>query len=136
MHTQGFWFGFPDQLYEELHMPQQEFGDALKAVANVLANVAPLYLMTDPRDLSVLPMMRATHSQLPTVFIWEVYPGGVGYCKKLYQIHQEIAKAGYDLVQACPCTNGCPSCVGPALEVGEAGKAGALLLLSFMAHLS
>lgn len=136
MHTQGFWFGFPDQLYEELHMPQQEFGDALKAVANVLANVAPLYLMTDPRDLSVLPMMRATHSQLPTVFIWEVYPGGVGYCKKLYQIFQEIAKAGHDLVQACSCINGCPSCVGPALEVGEAGKAGALLLLSFMAHSS
>lgn len=133
MHTQAFWCDFPDHLYETWQMPQQEFGDALKAAANVLANVAPLFLMADPRDLSVLPMMRATHSQRPTIFIWELYPGGVGYCQKLFRVYRQVAQTGLELVQKCACLNGCPSCVGPALEVGEKGKEGAIKLLQYLA---
>ena len=132
MHTQAFWYAFPESLYQEWRIPQQEFGDALKAVANVLANVAPLFLMADPRDLSVLPMMRATHSQRPTVFIWEWYPGGVGYCRKLYQIYPQVVQAALELVEGCPCENGCPSCVGPALEVGDNGKKSGIALLRYI----
>ncbi len=134
MHTQAFWCDFPENLYESWHMPQQEFGDALKAAANVFASVASLFLMADPRDLSVLPMMRAVQSQKPTIFIWELYPGGVGYCQKLFHIYREVAQTGLLLVRKCACRNGCPSCVGPALEVGEKGKAGAMKLLHYLAN--
>jgi DEAD/DEAH box helicase domain-containing protein len=132
MHTQAFWYAFPNTLYQEWQMPQQEFGDALKAVANIMANVAPLFLMADPRDLAVLPMMRAPHSQLPTIFIWELYPGGVGYCNKLYHIYRSVVQSGLELTIKCACRNGCPSCVGPALEVGDKGKVGAIKLLQYM----
>jgi DEAD/DEAH box helicase domain-containing protein len=33
---------------------------------------------------------------------------------------------------ACPCANGCPSCVGPDREVGRAAKATALRLLGLL----
>jgi DEAD/DEAH box helicase domain-containing protein len=44
-----------------------------------------------------------------------------------------VMSAAHDLVAQCVCENGCPSCVGPALEVGEEGKAVALRLLELAA---
>lgn len=132
MHTQAFWYHLSETVHEELTIAQQELADAMKGAANVLANVAPLFLMADPRDISVLPMMRDTHSQKPTIFIWELYPGGVGYCRKLFQIYGDVLQTAIDLIEQCKCHNGCPSCVGPALEVGDSGKAGTIALLRYM----
>lgn len=132
IHTTAFWFSFAENVAEELGLSQEEIGDGLKAVANVLANVVPLFVMGDPRDFSALPMMRSPLWQKPTVFIWELYPGGVGFSKKLYHVHAEVAKAAMDLIGKCGCANGCPSCVGPVMEVGEKGKVVALHLLGKM----
>ncbi|HPR88345.1 MAG TPA: DEAD/DEAH box helicase [bacterium] len=132
MHTMAFWYAFPEQIHAELGIPQQEFSDGLKAAANVLGNIAPLFIMGDPRDIAVLPMMRAPLWHKPALFIWERYPGGVGHSAKLFQIFREVARAGIDLVRACGCENGCPSCSGPALEVGETGKLHALKVLEAM----
>jgi DEAD/DEAH box helicase domain-containing protein len=129
MHTMAFWYAFPEHIHEELGIPQQEFSDGLKAAANVLGNIAPLFIMGDPRDISVLPMMRATLWHKPSLFIWERYPGGVGHSSKLYRIYPDVAQAGIALVQNCGCANGCPSCSGPALEVGEKGKLHAIKVL-------
>jgi DEAD/DEAH box helicase domain-containing protein len=132
MHTQAFWYTFSEQAHEHLGIPQQELADAMKGAANVLANVAPLFLMADPRDLSVLPMMREALSQKPTIFVWELYPGGVGYSRKLFQVYREVLQAAVELISGCRCANGCPSCVGPALEVGDNGKTGTIKLLHYM----
>nr|MBC8446280.1 hypothetical protein [Chloroflexota bacterium] len=35
----------------------------------------------------------------------------------------------YELVAACECTDGCPSCVGPAGEGGAGGKEETLAIL-------
>ena len=77
-------------------------------------------------------MVRAPLWQKPTVFIWDQYPGGVGFSKKLFHIYQDVARASIGLVSDCGCENGCPSCVGPVLEVGEHGKSTALILLDYM----
>ncbi|HOT97197.1 MAG TPA: DEAD/DEAH box helicase [bacterium] len=134
MHTMAFWYAFPEHIHEELGIPQQEFSDGLKAAANVLGNIAPLFIMGDPRDIAVLPMMRSPLWHKPSLFIWERYPGGVGHSGKLFQIYREVVRAGIELVQHCGCENGCPSCSGPALEVGETGKHHALQVLEVMLH--
>ena len=41
---------------------------------------------------------------------------------------QEINRAVIDLIRNCPCTDGCPGCVGAAGENGTAGKAEALAI--------
>ena len=40
-----------------------------------------------------------------------------------------IAVESLSLVSACPCRDGCPSCVGPVGEVGSRGKEVALAIL-------
>jgi DEAD/DEAH box helicase domain-containing protein len=65
----------------------------------------------------------------PNVFIYDNYPGGIGLSEPLYRLHERLLDESLSLIAACPCRDGCPSCVGPAGEVGSRGKEVALLIL-------
>jgi len=99
----------------------------------VLTQVACLFLMCDPRDLGAYAETRAPHTGTPAVFVYERYPGGVGMSARLLETATAVIRAGHELVSDCPCESGCPSCVGPALEVGDEGKAVTLRLLEMAA---
>jgi DEAD/DEAH box helicase domain-containing protein len=58
----------------------------------------------------------------PTIFIYDNYPGGIGFAPLLYDSHEELLKNTLKLISTCACPDGCPSCVGPKLEVGEKSK--------------
>jgi DEAD/DEAH box helicase domain-containing protein len=130
MHTTAYWWELGPDVKDTLALSEANLGDGLKAVANVLENVVPLWVMTDPRDLRTVPMLRAPFSGAPTIYIYEHTPGGVGYSKKLFSLHDSVLKAALDLIRSCPCASGCPSCVGPVMEVGDKGKESAIKLLS------
>jgi len=131
MHTTAYWWELDDSVRSELALTESNLGDGLKAVGNVFENVVPIWVMTDPRDLRTLPMLKSPFSSRPTIYIYEHTPGGVGYSRKIYNLHGELLKAARDLIQTCGCASGCPSCVGPVLEVGEKGKESALRLLEW-----
>jgi len=65
----------------------------------------------------------------PTIFIFDAYPGGIGFSELLYGQHEDLLAAVRHLLRSCPCTHGCPSCVGPTLEVGPTAKEVALAIL-------
>ncbi len=88
----------------------------LGGAAALLAGVAPLFLMCDPRDLGVIAEPQDPDTGLPTITIYEKTPGGVGYAEQLAASMPELLRAALDAVAACPCTLGCPACVGPILE--------------------
>jgi DEAD/DEAH box helicase domain-containing protein len=58
----------------------------------------------------------------PTIFIFDSYPGGIGFSELLYHEHKNLLAAAKSLIEKCPCAYGCPSCVGPTLEVGKSAK--------------
>jgi len=129
MHTTAYWWELDEKVKERLSLSEANLSDGLKALANVLENVVPLWVMTDPKDLRTVPMLRSPFSSKPTIYIYEHTPGGVGYSRKIFGLHGDLLKAAKELVQSCGCTSGCPSCVGPVLEVGEKGKESALRIL-------
>ena len=59
-----------------------------------------------------------------------MYPGGVGQSAPLYEMTDGLLRDTAELLARCPCGDGCPSCVGPAGEVGERGKHAAQLILA------
>jgi DEAD/DEAH box helicase domain-containing protein len=65
----------------------------------------------------------------PNVFIYDAYPGGIGLSEPLYRLHDRLLAESRSLIASCRCGDGCPSCVGPAGEVGSRGKEVALALL-------
>jgi DEAD/DEAH box helicase domain-containing protein len=104
----------------------------LSGLAHVLRHLAPLYLMSDGRDIGVVSEARASFNKLPTVTIYDNAPGGLGFSEALYELHDTLLAAARDLVRACCCPRGCPSCVGPVAEVGENAKVNCLRLMELL----
>ncbi len=91
---------------------------ALGGLAYAFSNIAPLYLMCDPRDLGVITEVRASETKAPTITLYDRIPEGLGFSERLYELHDELLKGSLDLVRTCRCADGCPACVGP---VGSGG---------------
>jgi DEAD/DEAH box helicase domain-containing protein len=66
----------------------------------------------------------------PNLYLYDAYPGGIGFSEPLYRTHSLLLSKTRELIAACPCENGCPSCVGPVGERGERAKEAALAILS------
>ncbi|MGQ0602905.1 MAG: Zn-binding domain-containing protein, partial [Anaerolineales bacterium] len=86
---------------------------ALGGLANALSNVAPLFLMCDPRDLGVQAEPRSKETRAPTITIYDRVPEGLGLAERLYELRGELLRGALELVAQCPCREGCPACVGP-----------------------
>jgi len=127
LHTVGMWWTLPDHLSERYSA--NELQGALLGVANLLSIVAPLYLMCAPKDVSVVYQVKAPITDRPTIFLYDAYPGGVGLSEKAYQMQDMLLEHALQIAQGCACECGCPSCVGPVIEVGEGGKVAAIALL-------
>jgi DEAD/DEAH box helicase domain-containing protein len=94
---------------------------ALGGLAHALGNVAPLFLMCDPRDIGLLSEQRSRDTGLPTITIYDHVPEGLGFADRLFELRAELLQGARDLIRACPCREGCPACVGPvSLEATDA----------------
>src|SRR5699024_195522 len=117
MHTTAYWLTLEEAIADRLSRDELQAG--LVGLANVLGHLAPLYLMCDPRDLGVAAQVKAVHSGKPTLFLYDKYPGGVGLSEKLFELSRELLQTARGHIEKCPCEEGCPSCVGPAVETGS-----------------
>ena len=52
----------------------------------------------------------------PNLYLYDAYPGGIGFSEPLFHAYDLLLGRTRELIEACPCENGCPSCVGPAGE--------------------
>lgn len=129
MHTAAYWVSLPEALTEGYS--QDELQSALVGLGHLLKSLAPMYLMCDPQDLHQVVQVRSPFNDLPTVYLYDAYPAGIGLGEKCYDLHPMLLGAALDRVQSCGCETGCPSCVGPAAETGniEGAKGGVLRLL-------
>ncbi|ALA55177.1 DEAD/DEAH box helicase [Shouchella clausii] len=112
LHTNGMWLSFKSELVETIG--ESDFEEALVALAHLLHHVAPVRIMCDRGDIHVVPQRKATHSGLPTIFLYDSYPGGIGLAKEVYERTNVILSDVAVLLDSCECESGCPSCVGSA----------------------
>jgi len=134
MHTTAYWLTLADdnrELLKHLESESTSFNlsSGLLALSNVLINVVPLYVMCDPKDIRAVSEVRSPFTGEPTIYIYDNYPGGVGFSEKMFELRRTLLQAAQELIQGCGCEKGCPSCVGPIDEVGIKGKESALLIL-------
>lgn len=132
MHTSSAWIGFPEEWVRTIG--KETFQGALIGLSHVLRHAAPLFVMCDQADLSVVPKIKAPHNEKPTIFIYDKYPGGIGLSKKLYEAMPALLKRAAEMIETCHCTDGCPSCIGFVNEGRHAKQA--LLRLLHAEHLN
>jgi DEAD/DEAH box helicase domain-containing protein len=160
MHTTSYWFTIPRDLLNRLPYTQADLIDGLSGLAYSLHHLAAILLMADLHDIDRCIgdksgewfVRHGTGSRLitaspkitpgmtdimidafdPTVFIFDAYPGGIGFSDLLYEEHDRLLTSARNLIESCTCTHGCPSCVGPVLEVGPAAKETALAIIELI----
>ena len=124
--------------------------DGVVGLAFAMRNVAPLLLdVRRPRSRAVdrrrrrrrrvarrrHRARRRTEAELsaePTIFLYDNYPGGIGFSEPLFAMHDELLARTRELIDGCPCQSGCPSCVGPEGATGPLAKAVASHLLELL----
>jgi DEAD/DEAH box helicase domain-containing protein len=128
MHTAACWLVPPAELVNRYD--RDTLDGALIGLARVARTTAALLLMCDPRDLGVLAQVQAPFTGQPTLYLYDAVPGGVGLTERLFALTAELIRACRGAVESCACTDGCPACVGPAIEVGARGKQTVIELLA------
>ena len=80
------------------------------------------------------PAAQADDSDTPRIFIYDAYPGGIGFSAPLFTMQVDLLTRTRELIAGCSCENGCPSCVGPIGETGPLAKTVALRILDLLVH--
>jgi DEAD/DEAH box helicase domain-containing protein len=92
---------------------EEAAGAFLAGAGSLIKSIAPVYLLCDPRDLGIAERVRDPHFALPSLYIYDKYPGGTGLAEALSGKIAEVFAAAHRAVADCRCESGCPSCVGP-----------------------
>lgn len=128
LHTSATWLELK-QVDPEIGVKTLE--QLLLGIANVLQHIVPVLVMCDRGDVHVTPQIKAAHTGLPTIFIYDHYPGGIGLADNVYKRFDEVRESAKNLIRKCPCKEGCPSCIGSEIA-GMNGKNKSIELLSLL----
>ncbi len=84
--------------------------EGLIGIANVVSEVMSLHVMCDTMDIGTV--VESSNIGLPTLFVYDRYPGGMGFAARGYHLIDRIMEDTLKAIEQCGCTQGCPSCVG------------------------
>jgi len=84
---------------------------AVHAAEHALIGLLPLFAICDRWDVGGVSMARHPETDAPTIFVYDGYPGGAGIADLAFDRIAEHLRAARELITACPCDEGCPSCV-------------------------
>jgi len=156
MHTTAYWLTIPSEIFQALPFSSEQKINGLYGLAYLLHHVAPLFMMCDLHDVGVSIGDNSTGKSVPprdirlkispdedlqdfsdvafepNIFIYDNFPGGIGLSPSLFDLEKTLLSHSQKTIQACPCKEGCPSCVGPTKESGRQSKQVSLEILSIL----
>ena len=92
--------------------------EGLMGVRNLFLTLLAMLSMCDPSDLG--GMIDSSNLGRPGLFVFDRYPGGLGFAEQGYARLDDLARAALEHLEACECESGCPSCVGlPVLRPAQ-----------------
>ena len=155
MHTTAYWLTVPKAVMAALPYAPDDRRDGVVGLSFAMRQVAQLVLMCDRQDIGIsigtgdqgddTNLMKAaqpleiaegrpaTLSDEPRIFIYDNYPGGIGFSEPLFGMHDNLLARTRELIAGCDCQHGCPTCVGPVGNTGPLAKMVALRILDLIA---
>ena len=133
MHTTSYWLTIPPMVMAALPYAPDDRRDGVVGLAAAMRQVAQLLLMCDRHDVGIsIDTEAPPESFVPRIFVYDNYPGGIGFSEPLFRMNQELLEGTRRLIAECECENGCPACVGPAGSSGPLAKVAALRILELL----
>ena len=147
MHTTAYWLTVPATLIGALPYAPDDRRDGVVGLAFAMRQVAQLLLMCDRQDIGIsigngdgqdepAPNRSGYPESIgdePRIFIYDNYPGGIGFSEPLFRMHDDLVGRTRTLIASCECQHGCPTCVGPIGNTGPLAKTVALRILDLLA---
>jgi len=113
LETVAMWLVPPAAIARAMQDRKMQVGEALVGIANVLVEVASMYVMCDTQDIGAVVDSSCLGDD--ALFLYDRYPGGMGYARRCLDRADEILRTIKTVIDDCPCPDGCPSCVGSAV---------------------
>jgi DEAD/DEAH box helicase domain-containing protein len=110
LETTGFWFAPSEAAWSAVARRGLNPIEGLSGVRNLFLTLLSMLAMCDPSDLG--GMIDSSNLGRPALFVFDRYPGGLGFAEQGYARLEELATAALAHLEACECGSGCPSCVG------------------------
>ncbi len=146
MHTTAVWWQVQPESLEEAFASRHMALDGFLGAGYAMHIVASMRMLSEPQDIGRAVgdgnaewfatvgtngrgQLRNSEGEAvdpgqlqrftPTLFLYDNYPGGIGISAPLYENRAAILADAQQLVNACGCKHGCPSCIGPILASDE-----------------
>ena len=132
MHTTAYWLEVPLSIITALPYAADDRRDGVIGLAFAMKQVAQLLLMCDGRDIGLSVNAGEIDGDLPRIFLYDAYPGGIGFSAPLWGMQPELLSQTSALITSCDCETGCPMCVGPIGETGPLAKTVARRILQHL----
>ncbi len=112
LQTVAVWYTIPDHLLEdEAGLTFARVPGSLHAAEHAAIGLLPLIALCDRWDIGGLSTAVHADTGMPTVFVYDGYPGGAGLAERSFRRLGEHLAATRAAVAECGCAHGCPSCV-------------------------
>ena len=109
--TKALWFDLPQKAMTRIVDAGLDFRGGLHACEHAAIGILPLFALCDRNDIGGVSTAFHPDTGKAQIFIYDAYPGGIGIAEKGFETIAELWQATLKAVGACPCTDGCPSCV-------------------------
>lgn len=109
--TMALWLTLDNPIPAEVVARPLGLEGGIHGLEHSLIGMMPLYAMCDRLDIGGASHPFHPQTTLPTIFIYDAHPGGVGISEAAYSKADELLIATLEAVAQCPCREGCPSCI-------------------------
>ncbi|KAI8994891.1 P-loop containing nucleoside triphosphate hydrolase protein [Pilobolus umbonatus] len=137
-YSKGVWIDVPSASMRELEKDQIDPMAAIHAASHCLISILPRYSYSTVNDLKTeCKNPNATRQRPFRIALYETQPCGV--VKQAYKFVDTLLENCIQIIETCPCEDGCPSCVhlSQCSEHNElCSKKGALTILKCIVEIN
>lgn len=133
LETRAFWYVVDHDVLADAGIEPADVPGTLHAAEHAAIGILPLFTICDRWDVGGISTPLLAETGAPTIVIYDGYPGGAGIAELGFRAADGHLAATFDVIAACGCAHGCPSCVqSPKCGNGNEplDKAGARALLA------
>jgi DEAD/DEAH box helicase domain-containing protein len=109
--TRAFWYVIDPCVLVDAGVPPASWPGTLHAAEHAAIGLLPLFTICDRWDVGGVSTALQADTGRPTIVVYDGYPGGAGIAELGFDAGRRHLEATLEVVLACRCEKGCPSCV-------------------------
>ncbi|PWI46938.1 DEAD/DEAH box helicase [Candidatus Heimdallarchaeota archaeon B3_Heim] len=110
-NTKAVWINLPSSIVTKVKAEKKDFSGGIHALEHATIALSPLFALCDRWDIGGTSYPNFPDDGTAKIFIYDGFPGGIGIAEQLFEKWEVLLSNVLQLIQECPCSEGCPSCI-------------------------